>query len=144
MRRDMHKVIVERPRRLTLGLATRKGRPARDGEDLPSREAIKRPYTVQSNWRGKELSDHLTPLRRYLLKQVGRPWNKVFSEVCAQARLDSVVQRHLRQHVLQLVDTTPKLGKDGKPSVSRITRAPYLYVDPRNGLLQLAKARLRR
>jgi hypothetical protein len=40
----------------------------------------------------KALNENLAPLRRYLLKQIGRPWNKVFSEICQNLRVDSVVQ----------------------------------------------------
>ena len=32
---------------------------------------------IEYGWNAKEFSDVLGPLRRYLRKQVGRPWDKV-------------------------------------------------------------------
>lgn len=150
MRRDMHKVIVERPRRFGFGLPVRKGRKPRDIEDLPFQESKGRPYLVRGRgWKVKEQTDNLQPLRRYLLKQVGRPWNKVYSEICANARMDSTMQRHLRFHVLELVKTDIPLGKDDKPKALRSAYAPtyywpLFYVDPRTGLLRVTKQRSRR
>ena len=45
------------------------------------------------------LNEHLGPLRRYLDSQVGRPWDKVFSEICAHIDRSSAVQDHVRDHV---------------------------------------------
>lgn len=106
MREDMAKVIVERPR--IKGRAWRrpkgyKRRLRRAGEDGgPIREGIKRPWAACG---GKHLNEHLGPLRRYLDKQVGRPWDKVFSEICAHIHRDSAVQDHVRDHVDQYVVT---------------------------------------
>ena len=82
MRSDMAKVIVERPR---IGSSMRgKSKGYRrslqrlDHETLPSKEGIKRRHLGHRKW----LNEHLGPLRRYLDSQVGRPWNKVFSEIC--------------------------------------------------------------
>ena len=89
MRADMAKVIVERPR---LGGGMRRPKGIRKRERLamadlmPSREGIRRP------WRGgyrKMLNEHLGPLRRFLQSQVGRPWDKVHSEISQHLRLDS-------------------------------------------------------
>lgn len=68
MREDMSRVIVERPR--IIDGAERKGRP-RPLEDLPSHEGMRRPHRVAGCW--KMLNDNLSPLRRYLERQVGRP-----------------------------------------------------------------------
>ncbi len=62
MRPDMHKVIVERPR--FGGHRARKGRRPRDLADLPDKQGMRRPY----GWHGKDLDDHLGPLRRFLRK----------------------------------------------------------------------------
>jgi hypothetical protein len=136
MRDDMHKVIVERPRRI-LGGPARKGRQVRDAELLPSSQSMRRPYAAQ--WRAKNFDDHIKPLIRYLDKQVGRPWNKVFGEICARGRLDSVVQRHLRFHVLDLVCLSVPPKPDGSPDHARVGTWPHgglFYVDARNGLLR--------
>ena len=123
MRRDMFKVIVDRPRFYQPGGKTR-GRPVRDIDELPSREGMRRRYKIHEQ---KLLNDHLAPLRRYLVKQVGRPWNKVFSEVCQPLRLDSTMQRHLREHVEDFV------------SINGPQRSALLYVDLRTGLLRSNK-----
>lgn len=75
MREDMAKVIVERPRRR--GDAARKGR-RQDWDQMPSHEGMRRPHILSGD--PKELNEHLGPLRRYLERQVGRPWDKVYSE----------------------------------------------------------------
>src|SRR5262249_60160409 len=98
MRADMAKVIVERPRFGSRIHGKPKGyrrsvqRLSEDGG--PPREGMKR------RCRGgcKTLNEHLGPLRRYLDKQVGRPWDKVFSEICAHIDPSSAVQDHVRHH----------------------------------------------
>lgn len=127
----MHKVIVERPR--FGGHGARKGRRPRDLEDLPVKLGMRRPY----GYYGKELSDHLGPLRRYLRKQVGRPWNKVYSEICAELRRGHPLHDHLRRHVFEIVTF-------GKPALPQ--RKPFageVFVDLRTGILRAAKPRQR-
>jgi hypothetical protein len=51
----------------------------------------------------KELNENLSPLRRYLERQVGRPWNKVYSEIAEHLRPDNVVQQHVRDHLRNFV-----------------------------------------
>jgi hypothetical protein len=91
MRSDMAKVIVERPRKKGRAWRKPKGflreQQKLFEEGLPFREGIKR------CWQGhtKYLNEHLGPLRRYLDSQVGRPWNKVFSEICTHINRNSAV-----------------------------------------------------
>jgi hypothetical protein len=128
----MPKVIVERPR--VHGQYGRKGRPARDLEELPAQQGIRRPF----RYRSKDFNDHLAPLRRYLEKQVGRPWNKVFGEICERLDARSTMHRHLRLHVFQFVDL------DVLHDPHRHRGHPgRLYVDRRTGLLRRAKQRKR-
>ena len=47
----------------------------------------------------KLLNENLAPLRRYLERQVGRPWDKVYSEIAEGLRVASTVQRHVRDHL---------------------------------------------
>ena len=80
MRSDMAKVVTERPRRghgnPSKKWGRRLGKNEHDAEDHgPTRAPIARRH--QDGWNAKEFSDLLGPLRRYLRKQVGRPWNKV-------------------------------------------------------------------
>src|SRR5258708_4981364 len=96
MRSDMSKVIVERPRRG--GGRDRKGRPEREFEDTPSKQSMKRGHSDL-----KDLNENLAPLKRYLGRNVGRSWNKVFSEICENIRMDNAVQKHVRGHVFDYV-----------------------------------------
>jgi len=130
MRPDMHKVIVERPR--FGGHGARKGRRPRDLEDLPAKLGMRRPY----GYHGKNLDDHLGPLRRYLRKQVGRPWNKVYSEICAGLRAGHPVHDHLRRHVFEIV-IFQRPVRQPKPFAGEV------FVDPRTGILRMVKPRRR-
>ena len=101
MRSDMSKVIVARPRLGSRNKARAKGRRRelqREGLDGHRLEGIKR-------LRGgtKILNEHLGPLRRYLESQVGRPWDKVFSEICARAGRSAAVPVRVRELVARLV-----------------------------------------
>ena len=139
MRRDMPKVIVERPRRV-LGWGATRGRPSLDTEDLPHREGMRRPY--RDGYGAKELTDHLGPLYRFLRKQVGRPWNKVYGEIREHVRADSTVQRHLLRHVEDFVSVHVARGPDGRLWDRSGTHGRYarcFYVDPRTGILRANK-----
>ena len=74
MRSDMAKVIVERPR--IPAFKSRKGR-RQALEDLPVQEGMRRARALRGDL--KELNENLKPLRRYLERQVGRRWDKVYS-----------------------------------------------------------------
>lgn len=131
MRRDMFKVIVERPR---VGAAHhRKGRPPRELEDHPRAQGMRRPHQRQG---GKSLNEHLAPLRRFLHKQVGRSWDKVYSEICAGLRAGHPIHDHVRQHVFDYVAIeSPRLRNRA------VLRRKLFYVDARTGLLCLNKQR---
>jgi hypothetical protein len=146
----MAKVIVERPRKKGCAWNKPKGyrrKLRRYGEDGPPvREGIK------ACWQGhtKYLNEHLGPLRRYLDKQVGRPWDKVFSEICTHIDRSNAVQDHVRDHVedyvithVILIDGVPCYGKGGY-GYGRPLHHPQFgyrpwYVCPRTGLLRRIK-----
>ncbi len=148
MRADMAKVIVERPRKKGRSWKKPKGyqrQLRRYGEDgPPCREGIK------TRWGGrtKYLNEHLGPLRRYLDSQVGRPWDKVFSEICAHISRNSAVQDHVRDHVegyvtlcVILIDGIPCNGDGslqyGRP-LHQMRWKPW-YVCPATGQLRRVK-----
>jgi hypothetical protein len=143
MRHDMARVIVERPRRG--GGRTRKGR-CLDPEALPSREGMRAPHV--RGWGGKQLNENLQPLRRFLERQVGRPWDKVYAEISARLRVTSAVQQHVRDHLRDFVAIKPRrLESRWYQPPGNLWRQP-LYVDPRTGLLcrtdQLPEVKARR
>ena len=91
MREDMFKVIVERPRRGKEGYASAKR--IRNDWDSPMH------LGTRAGYGGRNLNENLAPLRRYLHAQIGRPWNKVFSEICAGIDRRNTVQQHIHQHI---------------------------------------------
>lgn len=142
MRDDMAKVIIDRPR------YGHRDRPRKKGyrkyvqqtglEQLPQRE------TMLGRWHGKRryFNDHLAPLRRFLQSNIGRPWDKVYQEICAHVSLNSVVQKHLLTHVDQFVATRVSVSDDGRTIWKsddyrrRALRPGELYVCPRTGMLK--------
>lgn len=139
MRADMFKVIVERPRwghRTAGKLRT----PRDDRTWMP----------FSRGHQTKELNENLAPLARYLRSNVGRPWNKVFSEICAGLSVRSAVQKHVRDHLQHLVELDVH-ERGGKLYARRylereLTRGhrDCLYVCPRTGLLRVLLALPRR
>lgn len=93
-----------------------------------------------------QFSENLPPLRRFLERQVGRPWDKVYSEIRAHVNADTAVQYHILQHLYDRLivhvqeDDQGRLWSIGwtwKPIRLDVpTRWPLLYVCPRTGLLK--------
>jgi hypothetical protein len=148
MRSDMAKVIVERPRhglRQKCAKGYKKAWQRLAHEDWPKREGI---YAHKGHT--KHFNEHLGPLRRFLEKQVGRPWDKVFAEICQHIRVDSAVQCHVRDHVFDFVEIHVvevdgimchgSGWKIGTP-LHAGGRWKQFYVCPRTGLLRKLKAR---
>ena len=101
MRKDMAKVLVERPR--LGGQGCRKGRRARDPDLLPKFKGMRRFREEQGD--SKYLNENLAPLWRYLERQIGRPWDSVWSDICAHLRPTSTVQQHVRDHQSRRYDS---------------------------------------
>lgn len=96
----------------------------------------------QYGWDSKEFSDLLGPLRKYLRKQVGRPWNTIYSELSATLDKRSLSGRHIWGHILSDIEVHCYMGIDGKV----YSRKPYqswpvdgLFVHPTTGLVCWAK-----
>jgi hypothetical protein len=141
MREDMFKVIVERPRR---GWRVPRARGRLAGEDdLPTKIGVRRHGVLTGNCT-KSLNENLGPLARYLGRQVGRPWNDVYSEICATLAPGHTVKEHVRQHIRDFVMRDIAVGHDGAwicPGRRRSGVRDRLwwqryYVDPDDGLLK--------
>ena len=144
MRKDMSKVIVERPR---VGRAAAGLRPGRtraltddDGEPIKAKGA-REPKGREP--KTKHFNETLNPLKRYLASSVGRPWNKVYSEISEHLKPTSTVQQHVRDHLQDFVaiKTRMKAGKVMVASRFGGERAleddhSLYYVHPRTGLLR--------
>jgi hypothetical protein len=84
----------------------------KDYDNLPRNSSMK-PKSRKWDER-KELNEYLNPLIRYLEKNCGRPWNKVYSEICDNMDRRGIVQDHIFQHLFDFVERNP-IFKDGKP-----------------------------
>lgn len=140
MRSDMPKVIVERAR---VGGREGRGRaPNGSIEMLPLGESMRRAHVER-----KELNENLSPLRRYLRAQTGRPWDKVFADISLSLRSDSTVQQHVRDHLFDFVGVhvMEAGGRLLASSPRRFREQPRpldegwfeFYVDPRTGILRV-------
>jgi len=130
MRKDMAKIVVERPRKIDS--VKRRGRALSD-DVMPKSIGLRR--HVQEAGGFKMLNENLAPLRRYLERQVGRPWNKVFSEIAASLKATSTVQQHVRDHIKDFVQLHTSTDVRQYPWSERRWFQPF-YVDRRDGLLK--------
>jgi hypothetical protein len=152
MRADMGKVLVERPRlggwrfasRPGKGYAKRVRKCLDAGESPPAREGMK----LRHGHGTKHFNEHLAPLRRFLDSNVGRPWDKVYSEICRHVDRGNVVQKHIHTHLFDyvaanvvLIDGQPCRGggwRYGEPL--RTSRSYHQwYVCPKSGLLRRSR-----
>ena len=104
MRSDMFKVIVERPRLRfpkKVGSAYPRGRlENRLERDL---ETAPRSAGIAFLHREKHLNENLAPLERFLRSRVGKPYDRVRSEIFAQLSMNSAVQKHVADHLPDLL-----------------------------------------
>ncbi len=148
MREDMAKVIVTRPR---LGGTPpgKSGKRAQRAMRYPEEAAR---FEPMSRGRGtKFLSEHLSPLERFLERRRGQHWDSVFSEICRNLRPSNTVQQHVRDHLWDfvLLNVRVECGvlvarpEYGEPTPLKEMRyGPRFYVCPRSG--QLRERRRRR
>lgn len=142
MRPDMAKIVTERPRyghgRQSKKWGRRLNRAEYELDDHGSNRApIARRRQYGSAW--KEFSDRLGPLRRYLRKQVGRPWDKVWSDMTRTLDRRSLSGQHILDHIQSEVDCEVWIGAGGLLCCNRrwasIQLLEGLYVHPVTGIL---------
>jgi hypothetical protein len=137
----MAKVVTERPRSGHGNPSRKWGRRLNPNEfDLDDHGTARAPIARQrqyTNW--KTFSDLLGPLRRYLRKQVGRPWDKVWSEITQSLDSRSLTGQHIFDHIRWEVEQEAWIAENGRVYRSRRWRANApvegLYVHPRTRLL---------
>jgi hypothetical protein len=98
MRADMKDVIINTGRYGKYG-ESRKTQPTRDLEkmdELPEREGLMKRWR-EGRW-GWQHGDRINPLRKWIRKQVGRPLDDVYSDLCEHADDRNVRGKHLREH----------------------------------------------
>lgn len=151
MRNDMDRVVTERPRTGGRGktrnrfnkIFTPDKRYNQSDEEWdylederPTKATGRRKAVVDGDF--KVFSDLINPLIRFLRSNVGRPWDKVWSEICAVLKGSGVQAQHIKDHIKMEVD-----GHVSFPGKTRPTpqyRAgtgyyPYHYVDE-HGILR--------
>lgn len=147
MRSDMKKVVTERPRsggRIKSPKGDRRQWQRYEMEDCPKREKIRAKW---KSWR-KDFTDLLGPLHRFLLGQVGRPWDIVYSEIARNLPKTSLQNLHVYTHLWQFVLKEVRMingvachnrGYWAGVPIASWGRYPQLYIHPLNGLLCKAK-----
>ena len=114
MRPDFHKVLCERPRHKPFNADKRHRKDNLDYEDMPTKENMKINHI--RGWGGKELTDHIAPLYRYLNYQVGRKWDDVYSEIrkTIVGKNPNAVKGHILQHIFGFGGVELHTYGDGK------------------------------
>lgn len=141
----MKKVLISRPRVGGVNQTKRKKVNMHqidefgDFDDgLPTKTSTKKD-TVGLNGEEKSQTDLMGPLRRYLRKQVGRPWNDVWSEICSNNK--DYMGEHLKTHVEWEVVTNCWFDENNKLTgeYGWLFYRSTLYVHPVTGILSLSK-----
>ena len=140
MRPDMDKVLCERPRR---GARLKRRRRYRGPfEDAPHFES-----TSRKRGGSKHLGEHLGPLRRWLVRQVGRHWDDVYADLRSNISPNSAVQMHIWFHAEQYVvrhvvldGGVPRHAMDEYGRTGRVLQGRWtpVFVCPRTGILRRA------
>ena len=153
MRADIAKKLVERPRyggggNYNLRSSKREGKNPDKWESLPQQESCKKVNILR--YSGKYQSEYFPPLEGFLRKNVGRPWDKVNSEIREHLSANSTIHKHVLDHLYRdFVELNPiwidgkphssNFGYNGKPyPIEKTGRKDRFYVD-QHGLLKKAK-----
>lgn len=141
----MKKVIISRPRVGGINHCGRRKINAHqidefgDFDDGYPRKISAKKDTIYLHGDEKSQTDLMGPLRRYLRKQLGRPWNDVWSEICENNK--DYMGEHLKMHIGWEVVTDCRFNEDGE-LVSNNGYTFYrqrFYVDPNTGFLCISK-----
>lgn len=139
MRDDMHKVVVERERHGSTRKSRKWGRRLAhvsdaDYDDQPKFVSSARGRQYSSAQ--KHFTDVLGPLEGLLRSNLGRPWDKVFSELRQGLDVRKVTGRHIFDHLELMVETDCWIGPDRNVyAYPRGHRVYGFYVNPTSGLL---------
>src|SRR5262249_24318389 len=106
MRSDMKKVVVERPRWGSRVRNQKFGVRLRyvEGHDYEEQPKKTKGFESYHDGWGKEFTDVLNPLKRFLRTNVGRPWDKVYSVLCAGLDKRKTTGLHIFQHLKQMIE----------------------------------------
>lgn len=114
-------------------------------ENLRTRESMKFRYN-HSAYGTKSFNENLSPLYGLVRKNVGRPWDKFFSELCKVFNMNSVINNHILEHLFDVIETkcfmqdgqpfyqTGYYSQDGAAPV-KTESGPQYYVHPATGIM---------
>jgi len=121
-----------------------------DGEYLHSPQGMRKVHrlTVKYEDHGYTGTD-FSVLHRFLRSRVGQPWDKVYSEICAEADLRSFPGHHLREWLEYEVEQNCTLDDNGEVRDHRGHRiqnsySEEFYVHPKTGILEYDGRRKRK
>lgn len=146
MRKDMHRVLTERPRVGGWG-KSKKDKFERhydrsNGEDdSPKRMGIRKVHKACGN--EKSFADLIGPLYRLIESNIGRKWDKVYSEIARGLNSRSTVHRHLLDHVEWIVATKTYVGADNKLWEAVKGSSPSKLADTSDGTVFVDSYRFR-
>jgi hypothetical protein len=164
MREDMGKVVVERPRRgsrernIKTRMRFRGANVDYDDvdENVPTvKIGHKLAKSQQLGYDGKQLNEHLEPLKRFIISNCGRPWDKVYSEISQVCPVNSVLGHHIIiDHLFSYVDTnayeangviySDKIGIPVPVKEVEGSSRNIAYVHPKTGILTRYKGKSKR
>lgn len=125
MRDDYDKLICERPRmgtRMSYKNVRRSTIPKDDDySNLSNKESMRRPYGYER----KQFNDYLNPLYRWMDKQVGRPWDKVQSDLHQMLDSRKTTDQHVWDHVKTHVEERV-IKENGKYMSLNVYSGEYL------------------
>jgi len=101
------------------------------------------PVRASSARHEKDLNENLAPLRRYLQRQAGRPWDIVYSEICRAIDTRAAIGLHVLQHLEGFIarNTFLENGRVYERRRNHVTEVRGLYVHPVTGIIRIAKRR---
>jgi len=137
VRRDIQKVVFERAKSgRTWASKTPRVKQVvldRDGEQLnDATNSIRRK-------RQKYRNSHFNAVEHFLVRNVGRPWNKVYAEICGSTDMRSHLGLEIREFVGEFVATDCWVDDRNvmtTTSGGREQQVRGLYVHPRSKLLK--------
>lgn len=147
MRKDLQKQLCEQERHGS-SRSYKEVRRSREfnvdyDEFVGGRESMTHRYRVKGI--DKNLSENFAPLWGIIRTNAGRPWDKVYSELCEVFDMRNHVNAHIIVHLFDFVETKTFIGEDGEIWVGgrkygkaeEPLKSAYCeyYVHPKNGLL---------
>ncbi|HLP87025.1 MAG TPA: hypothetical protein VK184_00245 [Nostocaceae cyanobacterium] len=144
----LNEIVIERPRcgrRISAKRVTGFKKSLYKLTVEATEDGLFRPYVIKVRKKTKYLTDHLGPLRRFLLSKAGQPWDEVYSELCQRLDTSTMTGLHVLSHLKHFVEEHVEII-DGvsyeKPYQGRhIPLTDFrdkLYVHPETGILTLA------